>query len=865
MNDSGFKIFYFDGDPLNFENGYGEFVKLSDGGAYKLMYRAHNVMQSYRFMYINMPDFEMPPEYRYVRVTYMTGEGRPFRISFRDNGNAETKIIEENTLRSSGKFVRTNTIELTDSLMERFKNGRQQVLQFSSCFPNSELFVREIAYFTSEADSYEYYKDSAYVYPTGAPVLTVIRNSIDKYSVVIPCNCSDDVKNAAQTLVEGIKEACGILLPIKKDDQTPDDFEIIFDKAARAGISELYGENSPFLHKGYLGEGAIVRAIDNKLVFACDSHWSYKRLVEEFVNSNLINGLTIDLNKDTDFLICGVNLAEVKWPKVENVENPITEKVDLSAAVVGTRPCEVCEDEGGNSFTTIEKNGIKYLANRSNGSALMHLFERNVILRAKFSFDGFGDNGEFRFLLRDSIPRGGVWLVCNKCGWHVEMNAGPDFSNFTIASSAEKTEPGIEHTIEIKLDDSHITALLDGKKIIDSDKAYYIAPGRVGFSAENLSLCLRDIEVDLLSGQGRLMLNVEHTRLPDEEYREGGSVIILKDGSWQYRHHSGASFNSKDNGKTWQRTEKWSEIVGYCNVFRLASGKLITCGRKERDGVKYLITRTSDDDGKTWIDGGEVCRCIYPGTEKVFAGNMNDKFTQMSDGRIFYGQNYEGSFPGEASRRVFCEIYYSDDEGATWTKSETDTPHMKGNEGDPMFGECKVVKTAEGKLRVLCSWNKYPDVVYSESDDDGKTWGEIRHIEYLKCARSSLQFVRDVYADNGCTYFGILVFDELSCCPKIVGMPRTRLGLLHTTDGINWDYLGDVVRRESPLNGTLINHIVDPFINVTKDYVVVGSGIGEHMGQPNTPDGRYHKAQRQHIFSIKRDTLKKYEEFPTTK
>lgn len=235
------------------------------------------------------------------------------------------------------------------------------------------------------------------------------------------------------------------------------------------------------------------------------------------------------------------------------------------------------------------------------------------------------------------------------------------------------------------------------------------------------------------------------------------------------------------------------------------------------------------------------------------AGNVNDKITQMSDGRVFYVQNYEGG------GWVFCEVYYSDDNGITWTKSQTCSRDIEGNEGITKFGECKVMETADGTLRLYCSWSSYGCIVYSESEDNGVTWGPLQKMEEFVCSRSSMQFVKDTYADNDTTYYMVWVYNEPGDV-DVVGDAgiRSRLALAKTTDGVNWEYLGDVWRWETNhiYHGSSFAQIVDPCIQVTEDYIIVGSGISEKINESA------HQEQRQHLWSIKKDTLTPYISFP---
>lgn len=202
----------------------------------------------------------------------------------------------------------------------------------------------------------------------------------------------------------------------------------------------------------------------------------------------------------------------------------------------------------------------------------------------------------------------------------------------------------------------------------------------------------------------------------------------------------------------------------------------------------------------------------------------------------------------------FCEFYYSDDDGKTWKKTETDPWQIRGLEGEAYVGEWKIIQCADGSLRAYCSWNNLGCMIYSESTDNGVTWGPVIKMTGFVCSRSSMQIVRDPYANNVTTYY--MVWSDSKLDPATIDMSRAALTLAKSEDGKNWTILGDVWRWESnykgALYGTHLNHMVDPFINVTKDAILVGAGISEYYPIDGAGDNIYHFAQRQHIWCIER-------------
>ena len=552
-----------------------------------------------------------------------------------------------------------------------------------------------------------------------------------------------------------------------------------------------------------------------------------------------------------------------KWPEVKNVANPTHYTDDFASDRGYFR-----EDNGKHEWYI--KDGM-LSTDYPDGMTVtyLHVFEKNVTVKARIRVRDLNPpDSIFGMMLRYNAEHAFVRFGCYvKSGvWFVDAQESRDFIAERFLYKKSPVEENRWYDIEFTVDGDRVCLKVDGEVFVDTTGVNHLSPGRVAFYAHRLSMDIADFDAAFLSNQGVLWRNVHHTKIPSDIYMEGGSVWEMRDGRLVYEHYNGTTYESKNSGESWEKTEKWTITHGYPNILRLRSGKFMKMTRNTVNGVGTMECELSDDDGKTWERGGVLCKTPFPGTKCCNAGNMNDKLTQISTGRIFYSMNYEcrPAIPVDG-RIVFCEFYYSDDEGKTWTKSETDSWNFGGgNENNvEYFGECKILECDDGTLRIYNSWNTYGCIVYSESFDGGKTWGKLIKMPELVCACSSMQFFRDPYADNETTYYMVWVYSpesEPKTWGKLACMTRSRLSLARSTDGKSWAFLGDVWRWEHRrCVDAHIAHVVDSFVMTTKDYVICGAGFSEHLKDPGEGGSEYHHSQRQHIYSIPKADLSEIE------
>lgn len=244
-----------------------------------------------------------------------------------------------------------------------------------------------------------------------------------------------------------------------------------------------------------------------------------------------------------------------------------------------------------------------------------------------------------------------------------------------------------------------------------------------------------------------------------------GGIVEMKDGRLllAYPEHAGlkrgdsvssACRISSDGGKTWGPPRPLHSPIGVHGIVRTKAGKLAVHGDL-KFGDRSVYFSLSEDEGATWTPARDI------GTYPDFYPYLHS-LTELSCGRLILAGYWEGlnaSFPDLGGklgapdtypysqfgwglwrgRTLFCEghrgpelginmVYFSDDEGATWTKStggifgwfdERGIPNGEGGIVD--VNEPNVAETRDGRLFMIMR-SKTGRLLQSYSLDRGATW-----------------------------------------------------------------------------------------------------------------------------------------------
>ncbi|MDG0808206.1 sialidase family protein [Cohnella rhizosphaerae] len=537
---------------------------------------------------------------------------------------------------------------------------------------------------------------------------------------------------------------------------------------------------------------------------------------------------------------------------------------------VGESPSHWSEEPASDHWIVMDENDTKVYGNTTASGyshTWLHGFDMNPTISAKILAKDFESGANFGLLARYVI--GGAYLKAgydvDASKWYVEYSRGPDYETKRFYSATYPFTPNEYYNIELTLLDHSAELSVDGNTVlsleneIDGDGDWY---GRSGLYAENAVMLVDEVDMSFPGGgevtDGVVEYTVdENTFTTYGDIEQSGDTLVLAAGN-------SGQYISNDDGETWQISNEYSGLNNsgsYRALIQLKNGTYLQVGND-------FIAKASSDL-KTWENRGQVVdeEDLWTSAGKlipiVHVNGINE--IEMPDGtmRILLPVGFRNFTTPTTSvtGSGYTIVYYSDDEGNTWTASQTSTKDLAAVEYNVatdkfMQMEGKIVNCSDGSLRLYFSkLNSEGFIGYTESSDYGVTWSGLHTIPYLPTVASSFNVFED--PSHPGTWYMVWINNKPES--RGAGVPRTRLSMAKSTNGKDWEFVLDVDRNISTGgvaqagaeggHAYQIYQILDASIFINEEYIYVIYGRSVQYA-PNA-----HNAQRLQVVRFEKSPL----------
>lgn len=571
---------------------------------------------------------------------------------------------------------------------------------------------------------------------------------------------------------------------------------------------------------------------------------------------------------------------------------PTEYKDDFEDEKENSDPSHWVEVNTDDNFKTVKRDKNTYYGTSYTGGytySWLHVFDSNPTVSMDFMSDKSVKNGKFGFILRMS-PETAYLRVCydyDKQKWFlVDTQAERDCDIITTYSDKQfKLESGKWYNITMVAEGNTLKVTVDGETVLDIKKVTQVSHGRVGIFAEGASIYIDNVKCTFPDGCNIQDGVIEYTAVEnvyggavDPTDIGNGEMIFVTDGFAAYSNDYGKSAQLVSGSEVDAEmiecdpalTERFTQMDpggGYNTIMKLHDGSFLQIKLMPDETKQGSVVYKSTDNCHTWKHIGYVEPHFYDDLGRrnyTFHNNTLTEY-QLADGtwRLYMPlsfNTFKSTLTGSAGGH-YLKVYYSDDGGYTWKAAENDTRDiMIGYTVENLdidWAESKVIQCSDGSMRMYYSRGTIGCLSYTESFDNGVTWEGHYSVPEMQSAKASYSVVQD--KTDG-SYYMVWVNNN----PVKTGgnFSRTRLSLVRSKDGKNWEFLCDLERMQEELYGNDINNstpimqIVDPAIEATEDYIFVTMARSDGT-DPTRLTGlqNYHNALRLRIVRIEKDKL----------
>lgn len=500
-----------------------------------------------------------------------------------------------------------------------------------------------------------------------------------------------------------------------------------------------------------------------------------------------------------------------------------------------------------------------YTPNTEKFSAThIHVFEKDPSISSVLSFGNVKNGGKAGIYLRHAPDTAFIEVgydAAQKCWYLYDTPALYDCRTAYFTSDEFVVEQDRKYRINIIAKADSVTVSVDGKTLIEAGGIRQTGYGRIGLFNDGIAMAVHSFEAETpfaSEPQKGVKSGFVHTdrgsASSELEFAPDGSILAITkvfDNSEDKPYHTGVyrstdeglSFTEIDPGKDYSELDVKGK---YQSIIKLKNGKYLQV-LLARDTVVQI-----SDDLINWQDIGRVV-----GPEEIENGYVIYHTSSLAEFTNANGKT-RLFMPIVASQKVIDPVtkllrpyhdtwlYYSDDNGYNWRRSKLSTNELlkKAGHGNyESYAECKLVLCRDGSMRLYNSRNDSLYICYSESFDFGETWEGIYEVKELQCAKSSFAITEDPFESG--TFYLAWVNDKPMSRGNHNG--RTRISLVRSYDGKNWEFLCDVERMslrfadEMPHLYIPLFQILDPAVAIAEKYVYVTYGISRFSCKDAVP------------------------------
>lgn len=424
----------------------------------------------------------------------------------------------------------------------------------------------------------------------------------------------------------------------------------------------------------------------------------------------------------------------------------------------------------GEQTSTVVGNVLKLSETTKANASLLKAYTRDSVTSATVSFD-YKSTGAFYLLSRYTSQNYGLCAGYDFAIGQWEILA---LNSNTVLGKKAASAPMGTVTLKMVVEGNTASLYVDGVLTVSVTNKTIVSYGNVGFATDGVGVGIISFDYE---GEGNALSGSMTRSYADFGFGTAGILelsedkILMSNGSNNYF--------SDDALETYtaQNKDKFNLSATSYNMIRLKSGKILSL-KRTKIGLRYKHQAyIYAADGKTYEGPFTVEKESYQ------FNAMNARVKQMSSGRIIFVDGCSGAGTTDYTSR--CAIYYSDDDGRTWTASQTQfdyaTMGIYLSEGTAVELENGVIR-----LYVRCVTGF---LYYTDSYDGGKTWGTDPKPAPFPAVQSAFNVEKDY--STGHIY---LAWEYVNANEEGGDrLPRTRVGLAVSADNAKtWQYVGDI-------------------------------------------------------------------------